>query len=467
MQPAFVKKFDFRGVYNKDIFDKDAFYLGLAIQKTLPLKKVLIGWDTRVSSMSLALNFIYALKDKDVEIYYLESCPIDYVTAGAQAFPDFDFSVMFTGSHNPWDWTGLLMHSTGGASVEGELVTKIITNYNELLSTKYSEPHVNILDYHNFQSDIEAIYKQKIRELIPLDKIQKMNVVIDVGDGSGSKAIDVLDDLLPQITFARLNDRMLYDADTPHQADPSDHENMQQVITQVKQEKYDCGFAFDSDADRVLGVDETGEYINGSLIGSALIDVFESLFSKMKNYGYAVECGPAMFNSVVDLKKSKDADIAAIPIPVGRSILRRFIREGKVDVAVENVGHFYIKDFFMTDSGAFSIVCILYWISIHGSLSSLRTIHPDGQRTQFHLPQVTDQAALLASLVQTINPHFSNHEHTEIRIDGLRHEFFTGEYLTSWYAIRASGYEKIEKYYFGSLNADDYTYLSTKIKKDN
>lgn len=463
MQPPFVKKFDFRGVYNKDIFDQDAYYLGLAIQKTIPLKKVLIGWDTRVASMSLALNFIHAFKNTGVDISYLESCPIDYVTASAQTFPEFDFSVMFTGSHNTWDWTGLLMHTSGGASVEGDLVTKIITQYKEVLQAPYLQPQVNILDHHNFQQEIEAVYKEKISKLIPLDKIKEMKVVVDIGDGSGSKALDVLEDILPQVTFARLNDRLLYNGETPHTADPSNIENMKQVIEQIKKEKYDCGFAFDSDADRVLAIDETGEYIEGSSIGSAMVEVFTSLQSDMKKFGYAVECGPAMYNTVVDLQK-KGSDITIAPLPVGRSILRRMVREGKADIAVENVGHFYIKDFFQTDSGVFSLAIILYWISTHGNLSTVREKHPDGERVQFHKPREENQKEALQSLVDEITPYFESKKSKQIEVDGTRYEFFDGDYMQSWYATRPSGYEPVEKFYFGSLKNEEFAFLKEKLQ---
>src|SRR5690242_16660158 len=105
MVPPFVKKFDFRGIYNKDITNADGYYLGLALAKVMPLKKVLIGWDTRDSSKHLAFHFMTAMVENNVRISYMDKCPIDYVTAGANAF-DFDLSIMFTGSHNPWDWTG-------------------------------------------------------------------------------------------------------------------------------------------------------------------------------------------------------------------------------------------------------------------------------------------------------------------------------------------------------------------------
>jgi hypothetical protein len=54
----------------------------------------------------------------------------------------------------------------------------------------------------------------------------------------------------------------------------------------------------------------------------------------------------------------------------------------------------------------------------------------------------------------------------KIEVDGVRYEFFKGDYLQTWYATRASGYEKIEKYYFGSLADDDFQYLQEKLQKE-
>lgn len=465
MLPPFVKKFDFRGVYNTDIKDQDAFYLALAIKKLLPLKKVLVGWDTRASSKNLAMNFIHGLEKSGIEISYLESCPIDYVTSGAYAF-DYDFSVMFTGSHNTWDWTGLLMHTQGGASVEGKMVLAIVENYNQVLKEPYTAPAIALSDFINVQGKIEDIYIKKMKSLLPLDQIKKLHIVVDLGDGSGSKSLDLLERLLPQVEFTRLNDRKLYDAQSSHTADPSNVENMQQLMNTIKSGTYDAGFAFDSDADRVLAVDETGAYINGSLIGSAIIETFTHLQKHDNTYGYAVECGPAMYNAVVDIHKKMNSQISAMPIPVGRSILRRMIRDDAIDVGVENVGHFYVKEFFMTDSGAFSLAIVLYWMTVFGSLFSLRDKHPDGKRAQFSRPVSDNQEAVLQKQVESVVPHFAQKQTKKIEIDGIRYEILNGDYLESWFTMRQSGYEKILKYYFGSLNNDDFVFLTETLRKE-
>lgn len=459
MTPPFVKKFDFRGVYQKDITDQDGYYLGLAVQKVLPMKRILIGWDTRKASKQLAFNFIQAFQGTEVEINYIDICPIDFVTAGANAF-EFDFSVMFTGSHNPWDWTGLLMHTKDGASVEGELVTQIVAAYEEVKKKPYVAPNVNLADHINFQPMVESTYVDKIHQLMTLEEIKPLKVAVDIGDGSGSKALAILERILPEVTFTRINDRNLYDVKTPHVADPSNLENMQQLIEVVKEGGFDCGFAFDSDADRVLGIDEKGNYINGSLIGSAMIDNNDSLNMSFHNFGYAVECGSSMHNTALNYDQ-----VETLPVPVGRSIMRRLIREETVDLAVENVGHFYNKFFFQTDSGAFSLLQVLYWISKHGPLSTLTQKHPDGQRTQFTKPKEADDDHAIETLASAITDQFKELSLKKIMVDGIRYEFYDHDQLVSWFAIRDSGYEPIKKYYFGSLEENAFKFLSAKILK--
>lgn len=462
MYPAFVKKFDFRGVYGQDLVDKDAFYIGRAIQKVLPLKKILVGWDTRVSSERLAMNFMQSFKNSQIEVQFLEKCSIDYVTTSANAF-DFDFSIMFTGSHNTWEWSGLLMHTRGGESVQGDLVSQIVEHYNASLQEPYAEPVIDLLQYEDFQPMIEDVFINKIKEIIPLESISPLRIAVDIGDGSGSQALTLLSHYLPQVTFFRINDRELYDGQTPHTADPSDPANMQQLTQEVIKNGYDAGFAFDSDADRVLAVDEKGHFLNGSVLGTALIESYIALNRSINNVGYAVECGPALPNAIVSLQE-RGKNLKLQPLPVGRSLLRELIRKGEVDIAVENVGHFYVRDFFLTDSGVFSLVVVLFWMSKFGPLSGIGEKYPDGQRRNFSEPLVANQEEHIEILTTEINKGMTR-ESRKITVDGVRYEFMEGNKIVSWYATRVSGYEKIQKYYFGSTESSEFDYLQSKLIK--
>lgn len=462
MQPAFVKKFDFRGVYNKDIFDKDAYFIGLALTKVYPLKKVLLGWDTRVSSKNLAMQCIAALETAGIEIFYLDVCAIDYVTTAANV-GDFDLSIMFTGSHHPWDWTGMLMHTRGGESIQGEAVLQIIAQYADIAVAPFEEKVVDLSIHTNFLPEIEKIYAEKIKTLIPLETIRSQKIVVDIGDGSGFRSLVLLEALLPQVTFVKINNRKLYDQDSSHTADPSEIDHMQDLITEVKKGGYTCGFAFDSDADRVLAVDETGAYINGSIFGSVIAQTFDVLGLSIKTTGYAVDCGSSLYNTVKQLQMQEQKDMAIIPVPVGRSVLRHMLFEGKTDIAIENVGHFYLKDFFMTDSGVFALAVMLSWQSHHTKMSDVFALYPDGYRGQKFFPKSDKTSQTKAMLLSNLSMHFQGKQIKILAVDGTRYEIFEGDILTSWVAMRSSGYEPIEKYYYGSLNKEAFTYLEETI----
>lgn len=455
--PPFVKKFDFRGIYGKDIKDEDAFYVGLALLEVLSPKKILIGWDTRVSSKNLALHFIEACKDKNIEISYLDKVSIDYVTVGAVTF-DFDLSIMFTGSHNTWEWSGLLIHTKGGISLAGETVSEIVRAYNNVKNTPYDFKEPDLSPFINFKSPVEKVYKEKLQTLIPLSEIKEMEVVVDLGDGSGSSSLTLLETLIPQVKIKRMCDRNLYDKDSVHIADPSEIKNMTDLVEVMKEGKYSAGFSFDSDADRVLAIDEAGGYINGSVLAGGLIECFASLGISSKRVGYAVECGPSLYNTVVDINKTIKDPIQMIPIPVGRSVVRNLIFTDKIDVGVENVGHFYVKDFFMTDSAIFIMCVTLYWMSQNGNLSSLSKKHPDGLRKQSTIPN-NDRKQTDEMIENNISSQFANNVTKKINVDGVRLEVFNGAYMSSWYTIRKSGYEPIEKIYYGSLDDETFSYL--------
>lgn len=458
--PSFVKKFDFRGVYGRDITDSNAYYLGHAINKTIPLRKVLIGWDTRQSSFSLANHFMRALHETGSEIFYLPKCPIDYVTAGANALP-YDLSVMFTGSHNPWDWTGLLMHTRNGDSIQGQLVQDIIKNYYEVLKEEFTDELFLLDQATDATEEIEKLYAEKVSSLLPLQEIQPMSVLVDIGDGSGNKALHVLSRLLPQVTFTTINTREVYDASSSHTADPSEIKNMQDLMQKISSEQFDAGFAFDSDADRMLAVDEKGNYLNGSLLGSALSEALYQIGNSERSIGYAVDCGLSLPNTIRNFQK-QDPSWKVQALPVGRSILRQMVRDGQVELAVENVGHFYLKDFFMTDSAVFSTAILLFWISKNGPLSMLSTKYPDGKREQKFVPVPDNQTEIITELEKSFQASYGEGLR-KIEVDGLRFEMIKENTMVSWFATRKSGYEPIQKYFYGSLEEGEFEKLKTLI----
>lgn len=453
-------KFDIRGKYGVDIFDKDSFFIAKAVQKLIPLQKILIGWDSRPISKNLALNFISGLENKvGIQIEYMPECPIEYVTVGANTY-SYDFSVMFTGSHNPYDWTGLLMHTKGGSSVQGELMKNIISEYEKLLDDEYNFQNPKLENYIDVTKSIENIYTDKIKKLVDIDSIKKFKIVVDCSDGTGSKCLTLFEKLFPQINVVRLNDRNLYDVNTAHIADPSNIECMKDLLKYMDNNLDTIiGFAFDSDADRILAIDDDGNYLNGSILGGIISNALRSIVKKDEfNLGYAVECGLSIKNANIENK-----GLNIYPIPVGRSVIREMLRKEKLDFGVENVGHFYYKDFFQTDSSIFSIILILLWLSKGNKFSQVLFDYPDGYRGQGTAGLSSPLNLNKEKLIEEISSTYTNTK--KYYVDGVRIEIYNGEKMTGWFSVRQSGYEKIIKYYYGSADKKEFQELNNILQK--
>ena len=57
-----------------------------------------------------------------------------------------------------------------------------------------------------------------------------------------------------------------------HPADPSDSENLVELVKLVQKNKYEFGVAFDGDADRAVFSDNQGNIISGSIMTAIISD---------------------------------------------------------------------------------------------------------------------------------------------------------------------------------------------------
>ena len=57
-----------------------------------------------------------------------------------------------------------------------------------------------------------------------------------------------------------------------HPADPSNKDNLKEIIKLFKEKKLDFGVAFDGDADRAVFIDDTGKVVSGSMMTTLIAD---------------------------------------------------------------------------------------------------------------------------------------------------------------------------------------------------
>ncbi len=167
----------------------------------------------------------------------------------------FSCGVMISASHNPYYDNGIKVFNSNGTKLAGEL-EDLIEEYfdNELNLEKAESSKIGrLVDY---KEGIE-LYLDHL-EKVAHPKLSQYRIALDLANGSSCFTAPKL--------FKRLNANVDFYFNNPDGLNinndcGSTHLNQLQEI--MKTGKYDVGFAFDGDADRVLAVNSKGEVVDG------------------------------------------------------------------------------------------------------------------------------------------------------------------------------------------------------------
>ncbi|MFX1378801.1 MAG: hypothetical protein ACFFA4_06870 [Promethearchaeota archaeon] len=238
-----------------DIVKKIAIAFGLFIDGGD--KKVVIGRDTRPSSILIEQGIIEGLIISGFEIINLGVCPTPVIIHLKNKL-NIPAGIIITGSHNPQEWNGLklLSKETFLGTDDLEIISIYLENidlnsYEAIqLSSEQNVRNLNpIIDY------IQDLFKHI--DLLEIKGKNKLRVVVDSGAGAGKNVTPkVLTELGCEVKL--INNKLLANKDFPREIEPI-KENLRDLIMEVWQGKYDIGFAHDSDADRLAIIGENGE----------------------------------------------------------------------------------------------------------------------------------------------------------------------------------------------------------------
>lgn len=335
------KAYDFRGVYGKD-FDLDTVYkFGFFLPSLLNADKVLIGRDMRLSTPDMFEALAKGVTDAGVDVYDmgLTTTPMVYYFTAQH---HFDASVMITASHNPKEHNGLKVSRTNALPVGfdtglGELERRIREEAVVPAANKGKIIDYNVkAEYLEFQSRYHH-------------DISNLNIVMDCSNGMASILVKEIFGDIPTYMFDNL------DGSFPnHEANPLEAENVVALQQRVLQEKADIGVIFDGDADRVMFVDELGQFIAPDL----MIAVLGHYFIEEKGYEGKVIQDIRTSKSVAEYieKMGREMEIWR----VGRAYAALKLREINGAFGGEFAGHYYFRDFFYSDSAMIASQVILH-----------------------------------------------------------------------------------------------------------
>ena len=338
------KAYDFRGVYGKD-FDLDTIYkFGFFLPSLLKADKILIGRDMRLTSDDMFQALARGITDAGADAYDmgLTTTPMVYYFTAKHHFPA---SVMITASHNPKDYNGLKVSKTDALPVGydtglGELEQKVL--HEEVTITA---PKGKIVDYP--VKDEYLAFQSQYR--YPIDNL---NIVMDCSNGMASILVKEIFGEQPLYLFDTL------DGTFPnHEANPLEPENIVALQEKVRETKADIGVVFDGDADRVMFVDEHGDFIPPDL----MIAVLGHYFIEEKNIQGLVIQDIRTSKSVAEYLEKMGREMYIWR--VGRAYAAMKLREIDGAFGGEYAGHYYFRDFFYSDSAMIAAQVILHVVA--------------------------------------------------------------------------------------------------------
>lgn len=326
LNPSIFRACDIRGIYPDELNEKKAYQIGRVFAVYLKEngvhkpEKVVVGYDTRISSPVLKRSFIEGVTDEGVNVWDIGLVTVDmvYFASGRFHLP----AAMITASHNPKNWNGFkLMKSDVEFFAVKDLGSYETSPVGRGIIINEKKGAFSQEKGETVKGDVKSDYLKHVLSFVDIGAIRPMRIAVNVGSGVVGPILKLILEKLP---------------------------------LEINAEHYHFGCVFDGDGDRVVFVDEKGKAVSPSIIGALMARHL------LKRHPY----GKIVYNAVVSKIVPDIVGIyngEAIRERVGHTFIKSRLKEKDGILGIEASGHYYFKDNFYADSG---IICFLVMLQI-------------------------------------------------------------------------------------------------------
>ncbi|MFX1391668.1 MAG: phosphoglucosamine mutase [Promethearchaeota archaeon] len=330
--------------------------VGLALGTYLKGGTVVIGKDIRTSALPIEYALISGLVSCGCNVKTLGIVTTPTLAASLR-FLDADAGVVITASHNTPEYCGLKLWNPSGIGFSPEQEMEISRIYDEKDFIKINYDQVGKVTQIN---DINDIHISEITKVIKFNG-SNLNVIVDPGNGSGCEIVPLLLGKY-NINVTTLNSQM--DGNFPGRHSEPNKKNLMKLSKFLKISKEDdIGIALDGDADRVIFLDENGEFV----------DPIRLLTLMAKYYIQENELSKEQMKVATPINSSRL--IEDVLNPLGCEVIKTEVGDIKVAIALQESGGFlggetsgtYIwPHFHFGPDSIFTIAIVLHMITKTG-----------------------------------------------------------------------------------------------------
>lgn len=416
--PLIFKAYDIRGVVGDTLTDDIVRDIGRAVgseARAAGLPVIAVGRDGRLSGPGFAVALADGIRDTGVDVIDIGMgpTPLLYYVASQHAGGS---GVMVTGSHNPPEYNGFKI-MLGGTTLSGEAIQRLRARIEHRDFTAAAAPGASRT------LSPAAEYIERIAS--DVRPVRPLRVVVDCGNGAAGA---VAPDLLRALGCEPVELYCEVDGNFPnHHPDPSQPENLADLIAAVAHHRADLGFAFDGDGDRLGVIDGEGRVVWPD--------------RQMMLYAADVLSRRPGAPIIFDVKCSRnlervirEAGGEPVMSRTGHSLIKARMKELGAPLAGEMSGHiFFGERWFGFDDALYTAARLLEILARdHRSPTAVFAALPDAVSTpelRIDFAREGDNHAFMQRFLE--NPGFDDAR--IITIDGMRAEFADG-----WGLVRAS-----------------------------
>ena len=372
-------------------------------------QKVIVAYDTRISSKQILDFLLYGIVMQGCDVYIQGICPTPVLSYILKE-QNFDLGVVITASHNPYFDNGIKLLNSNGDKISKE-------ESEEISYLLKQERQFSLKDKIGkiFPCDYSQGYIDHINSSIDFEN--KLKVIIDCANGAFSYLInriklDNVKIINNQPNGVNINDNVgaLYP---------------ENLMCHVQKNNYDYGFSFDGDGDRLIFANQKRSFDGDDILYNLTINANYSnvVITKMSNIGL--------------IKEFEKKGIKYNFVDVGDANISLMMKEKKYPLGGEVSGH------------------IIFY----------HNLYSDGLVTLIKILKILNENKLLEykkyeSFTFNINHSSKAYKHKENLIKEIENKISKNDYLL----VRESGTEDVLRVSIQTLNINLIQMIDKLIK---